>query len=267
MHSDLFRLCDILRIRGIRVTVLSSGLLLDRHAAGIVASVDDVIVSLDGPPEVHDRIRGVPTAFRAAGSRCPDYSRDQAGFPDLCPLHHPAQQLLAPESYRRDGSPPRSDGHLLSRRRRHIDCLQQADWLATGTPGGRSANRRGSGVARCGNRVADFRWIHRRNSAKASQDHPARRAGLQRSLGVGGSRGEWSRAALLLSSSNRAGGFLEHFIRRTKWFEGGRVSRRPRCCFQSGLPPLRLFAELATAAYGDVTAINAPVAGLVIPFI
>ena len=64
MHSDLFRLCDILRRRGIRVTVLSSGLLLDRNAAAIVASVDDVIVSLDGPPEVHDRIRGIPTAFQ-----------------------------------------------------------------------------------------------------------------------------------------------------------------------------------------------------------
>ncbi len=64
MHSDLFRLCDILRGRDIRITVLSSGLLLDRHAAAIVASVDDVIVSLDGPPEVHDRVRGVPTAFR-----------------------------------------------------------------------------------------------------------------------------------------------------------------------------------------------------------
>ena len=64
MHSDLFRLCDILRFRGIRVTVLSSGLLLDRNAAAIVSNVDDVIVSLDGPPEVHDRIRGVPTAFQ-----------------------------------------------------------------------------------------------------------------------------------------------------------------------------------------------------------
>jgi Fe-coproporphyrin III synthase len=64
MHSDLFRLCEILRRRGIRVTVLSSGLLIERHARAIVANVDDVIVSLDGPPEVHDRIRGIPSAFR-----------------------------------------------------------------------------------------------------------------------------------------------------------------------------------------------------------
>jgi MoaA/NifB/PqqE/SkfB family radical SAM enzyme len=63
MHSDLFRLCDIMRRRNIRVTVLSTGLLLERHAQAIVANVDDVIVSLDGPREVHNRIRRVPGAF------------------------------------------------------------------------------------------------------------------------------------------------------------------------------------------------------------
>jgi Fe-coproporphyrin III synthase len=63
MHSDLFRLCRILRERGIRVTILSTGLLLERHAQAIVANVDDVIVSLDGPAEIHDRIRRIPGAF------------------------------------------------------------------------------------------------------------------------------------------------------------------------------------------------------------
>jgi MoaA/NifB/PqqE/SkfB family radical SAM enzyme len=65
MHSDLFRLCAILRRRNIRVTVLSTGLLLERHAQAIAANVDDVIVSLDGPHEVHNRIRRVPGAFEA----------------------------------------------------------------------------------------------------------------------------------------------------------------------------------------------------------
>jgi MoaA/NifB/PqqE/SkfB family radical SAM enzyme len=63
MHSDLFRLCAILRNRKIRVTVLSTGLLLERHAQAIAANVDDIIVSLDGPRDVHDRIRRVPGAF------------------------------------------------------------------------------------------------------------------------------------------------------------------------------------------------------------
>ena len=63
MHSSLWRLIDLLRERQIRVTLLSSGLLLGRHAAALVKSVDDVIISLDGPAEVHNSIRGVPGAF------------------------------------------------------------------------------------------------------------------------------------------------------------------------------------------------------------
>jgi MoaA/NifB/PqqE/SkfB family radical SAM enzyme len=63
MHSHLFRLCELLRVRGIRLTLLSSGLLLERYASEIVGNVDDVIVSLDGPPEIHNRIRRVNGAF------------------------------------------------------------------------------------------------------------------------------------------------------------------------------------------------------------
>lgn len=63
MHSNLWRLVDLLRDRRIRITLLSSGLLLGRHAPSIARLVDDVIISLDGPAEVHDSIRGVPGAF------------------------------------------------------------------------------------------------------------------------------------------------------------------------------------------------------------
>ena len=63
MHSDLFRLTRLLRSSGIRVTVLTTGLLVKHHADRIVASVDDVIVSLDGPPAIHDQVRRIPGAF------------------------------------------------------------------------------------------------------------------------------------------------------------------------------------------------------------
>jgi MoaA/NifB/PqqE/SkfB family radical SAM enzyme len=63
MHSDLFRLSDMLRSKHIRVTLLSTGLLLKRYAKQIAAGIDDVIVSLDGPPHIHDQIRRVPRAF------------------------------------------------------------------------------------------------------------------------------------------------------------------------------------------------------------
>ena len=65
MHSGLFAMCSALHSRGIRVTVLTSGLLIARHADEIAQSVDDLIASLDGPPDLHDRIRGVPGAFAA----------------------------------------------------------------------------------------------------------------------------------------------------------------------------------------------------------
>jgi MoaA/NifB/PqqE/SkfB family radical SAM enzyme len=63
MHSNLFALADLLRGRGVRVTILSTGLLFERFAREIAGHIDDVIVSLDGPPEIHDRIRRVPGGF------------------------------------------------------------------------------------------------------------------------------------------------------------------------------------------------------------
>lgn len=71
MHSNLFALADLLRGRGVRVTILSTGLLFERFAREIAGHIDDVIVSLDGPPEIHDRIRRIPGGFEriSAGIR------------------------------------------------------------------------------------------------------------------------------------------------------------------------------------------------------
>jgi MoaA/NifB/PqqE/SkfB family radical SAM enzyme len=64
MHSDLFRLAAVLQVRPVRTTILTTGLLLEANVARLADSIDDVIVSLDGPEEVHDRIRRIPRAFR-----------------------------------------------------------------------------------------------------------------------------------------------------------------------------------------------------------
>lgn len=63
LHSDLRALLVLLRAEGIRITLLTAGLLLESDAETIANGVDDVIVSLDGPPEIHDHIRRVPQAF------------------------------------------------------------------------------------------------------------------------------------------------------------------------------------------------------------
>lgn len=56
-------LAQMLRQIGSRVTLLTAGLLLKSQARQIVDSVDDVIVSLDGPPAIHNKIRRIASAF------------------------------------------------------------------------------------------------------------------------------------------------------------------------------------------------------------
>jgi MoaA/NifB/PqqE/SkfB family radical SAM enzyme len=63
MHRDLAAICQRLRLAGIRVTVLTTGLLLPRYAERAADLFDEVIISIDGPPDVHNRIRGVERAF------------------------------------------------------------------------------------------------------------------------------------------------------------------------------------------------------------
>jgi len=63
LHSHLWDFCAPLREAGIGITLLSTGLLLARDAAELVRVCDDVVVSLDGPREVHDLIRNLPRAY------------------------------------------------------------------------------------------------------------------------------------------------------------------------------------------------------------
>jgi len=63
MHPDFFYFCDILNSIDIKITVLSSGLLLGKNAKALVKKTNEVIVSIDGSQSVHDKIRGIPGAY------------------------------------------------------------------------------------------------------------------------------------------------------------------------------------------------------------
>jgi Fe-coproporphyrin III synthase len=63
LHNDLSALCNFFRDRQIHVTLLTTGLLLHKRAEEVAALFDDIIVSLDGPPEIHDSIRRVSGAY------------------------------------------------------------------------------------------------------------------------------------------------------------------------------------------------------------
>ena len=63
MNAELPVLCKVLRAENIRLTLLTTGLLLQKCASAVAQGFDDVIVSLDGPPKIHDEIRRVERAF------------------------------------------------------------------------------------------------------------------------------------------------------------------------------------------------------------
>jgi MoaA/NifB/PqqE/SkfB family radical SAM enzyme len=63
LNPNFFRFCELLKTANIRVTLLSTGLTLKRHAKQLIEWVHDIIVSLDGDETTHDAIRNIPGAF------------------------------------------------------------------------------------------------------------------------------------------------------------------------------------------------------------
>ncbi len=63
LNRNLWALCEQLRESGVRITLVTTGLLVENHAAEIARQVDTVVVSLDGPKAVHDGIRRVSGGF------------------------------------------------------------------------------------------------------------------------------------------------------------------------------------------------------------
>jgi MoaA/NifB/PqqE/SkfB family radical SAM enzyme len=64
LNPHFFTFCKLLNGQNIKVTLLSTGLTLEKHTEPILQYVNDVIVSLDGNEEVHNFIRNIPDAFQ-----------------------------------------------------------------------------------------------------------------------------------------------------------------------------------------------------------
>jgi len=63
MNRELAAICRFFQDLGIRITLLTTGRLLHQKAQTVAGCIDDVIISIDGPPDIHDRIRQVPGIF------------------------------------------------------------------------------------------------------------------------------------------------------------------------------------------------------------
>ena len=67
LRKDLVVLAKRVAAHGCLVSINTNGTLLDKNRVGEVADVfDTVVVSLDGPKEFHDKIRGVPGTYEKA---------------------------------------------------------------------------------------------------------------------------------------------------------------------------------------------------------
>jgi MoaA/NifB/PqqE/SkfB family radical SAM enzyme len=67
LHRNLWSLCSRLQSLRIRITLVTTGLLIEPHAADIAATIDTVVISVDGDREVHDAIRRVKGGFDRIG--------------------------------------------------------------------------------------------------------------------------------------------------------------------------------------------------------
>jgi MoaA/NifB/PqqE/SkfB family radical SAM enzyme len=63
LNTNFFKLCAILKKQNIKISLLTTGLSVKKHAEQILEWVDDVVVSLDGDEPLHDAIRNIPGAF------------------------------------------------------------------------------------------------------------------------------------------------------------------------------------------------------------
>lgn len=89
MHSEIEKICRAVKSANLKLTLLTTGLLLKHHADWICESVDQIYVSLDGPEAVHNKIRNIPDAYGklAAGVNAVRTINPHIGIGARCTVH------------------------------------------------------------------------------------------------------------------------------------------------------------------------------------
>jgi MoaA/NifB/PqqE/SkfB family radical SAM enzyme len=81
LNSNFFELCRLLKKQNLRISLLSTGLTMHRHAGDLLDWVDDIIVSLDGDEILHNRIRNIPNAFGKMKEGVAELKRRKPDYP------------------------------------------------------------------------------------------------------------------------------------------------------------------------------------------
>lgn len=89
LNKNFFTFCEILKQKDIKISLLSTGLTLDRHTENIIKQVDDVIVSLDGDEALHDEIRNIKGAYNSLKTGVQKLKELKPSFPvsARCVIH------------------------------------------------------------------------------------------------------------------------------------------------------------------------------------
>jgi Fe-coproporphyrin III synthase len=80
LNEEFPQLCAMFRREDIRLTLLTTGLLLGKFAVEVAESFDDAIVSLDGPEAAHNLIRRIDGAFSLIRSGVSAVRRHRPAF-------------------------------------------------------------------------------------------------------------------------------------------------------------------------------------------
>lgn len=81
LHPGFFDYCALLKKEGISITLLSTGLTTGQYAKQITDHIDRLIISIDGPEQVHDQIRNIPGAFQKISKGIAAIHSLEPGFP------------------------------------------------------------------------------------------------------------------------------------------------------------------------------------------
>lgn len=81
LHSNLAGICQPLRKMGIKVTLLTTGLLLFRYADATADLFDEITISIDGPAAIHNQIRRIPGGFERIADGIASLRRNVGALP------------------------------------------------------------------------------------------------------------------------------------------------------------------------------------------
>jgi len=63
LYNGIDKILDYLRKKGLSTTMTTNGTLIDKHLLPVINNVERLKISIDGPEEIHDKLRGIKSTY------------------------------------------------------------------------------------------------------------------------------------------------------------------------------------------------------------